>query len=142
MSDDFQAGLQPTARRGGDSAADRFLPSRKVLVVGALGMVGRAAMERFAGRADLQAVGLARRAADFAPDAIWLRADLRNADAARAALAPHRDVTHLVYAALNEQPSLVKGWRSADNMALNTRMLAHTLDALDGVPLAWPWAAR
>ena len=122
MSDDFQAGLQPTARRGGDSAADRFLAPRKVLVVGALGMVGRAA--------------------DFAPDAIWLRADLRNADAARAALAPHRDVTHLVYAALNEQPSLVKGWRSADNMALNTRMLAHTLDALDGLPLAWPWAAR
>ena len=108
---------------------------RKVLVVGALGMVGRAAMERFAGRTDLQAVGLARRAADFAPDAVWLRADLRDADAARAALAPHRDVTHLVYAALNEQPSLVKGWRSADNMALNTRMLAHTLDALDGAPL-------
>ena len=108
---------------------------RKVLVVGALGMVGRAAMERFAGRADLQAVGLARREADFAPDAVWLRADLRDADAARAALGPHRDVTHLVYAALNEQPTLVKGWRSADNMALNTRMLAHTLDALDGAPL-------
>ena len=105
---------------------------RKVLVVGALGMVGRAAMERFAGRSDLQALGLARRAADFAPDALWLRADLRDAESARAALAPHRDVTHVVYAALNEQPNLVQGWRSADNMALNTRMLAHTLDALGG----------
>ena len=55
----------------------------KVLVVGGLGMVGRAAMERFSGRPDLQAVGLARRAADFAPDATWVRADLRDADAAR-----------------------------------------------------------
>jgi nucleoside-diphosphate-sugar epimerase len=107
----------------------------KVLVVGGLGMVGRAAMERFSGRPDLQAVGLARRAADFAPDATWVRADLRDADAARAALAPHRDVTHLVYAALHEQPDLLQGWRDADNMALNTRMLAHTLDALDGAPL-------
>lgn len=108
---------------------------RKVLVVGALGMVGRAVMERFAGRADVQALGLARRAADFAPDAIWLRADLQDAAATRAALAPHRDITHVVYAALHEQPNLVQGWRSADNMALNTHMLAHTLDALDGAAL-------
>ena len=98
-------------------------------------MVGRAAMERFAGRSDLQALGLARRAADFAPGAIWLQADLRDAQATRAALAPHGDVTHVVYAALNEQPNLVQGWRSADNMALNTRMLANTLDALAGAPL-------
>ena len=109
--------------------------ARKVLVVGALGMVGRAAMERFAGRADVQAVGLARRAADFAQAATWLRADLQDADAARAALAPHRDVTHVVYAALHEQPQLVQGWRSADNMALNTRMLANTLAALADAPL-------
>ena len=108
---------------------------RKVLVVGALGMVGRAAMERFSARADVQAVGLARRVADFAPDATWVRADLRDADAARAALAPHRDVTHVVYAALHEQPDLLQGWRDPDNMALNTRMLANTLDALAGAPL-------
>jgi nucleoside-diphosphate-sugar epimerase len=105
---------------------------RKLLVLGALGMVGRAAMQRFAGRSDVQALGLARRSADFAPDATWLQADLRDAEATRAALAPHRDVTHVVYAALNEQPELVQGWRSADNMALNTRMLANTLAALDG----------
>jgi nucleoside-diphosphate-sugar epimerase len=104
----------------------------KVLVVGGLGMVGRAAMERFSGRPGLQAVGLARREADFAPEATWVRTDLRDADATRAALAPHRDVTHIVYAALHEQPDLLQGWRNADNMALNTRMLANTLDALDG----------
>ena len=107
----------------------------KVLVVGALGMVGRAAMERFSNRADLQAVGLARRAADFAPQATWVRADLQDAAAARTALAPHQDTTHVVYAALHEQPNLVQGWRSADNMALNTCMLANTLNALDSAPL-------
>ena len=107
----------------------------KVLIVGALGVVGRAAMERFAGRGDVQVVGLARRAADFAADATWVSADLRDREATRSALAPHRDTTHVVYAALNEQPELVQGWRDADNVALNTLMLRNTLDALEGAPL-------
>lgn len=64
-----------------------------------------------------------------------MRADLRDAQTTRAALAPHRDTTHLVYAALNELPDLLQGWRDAANMALNTRMLANTLDALDAAPL-------
>ena len=107
----------------------------KLLVVGALGLVGRAVVERFAGRPGVQVLGLARRSSDFAPGAEWLQADLLDAAATRAALAPHRDITHVVYAALQEQPNLVQGWRSADNMAQNTTMLAHLLAALDGAPL-------
>ena len=110
--------------------------AKKLLVVGALGVVGRAVMERCAGRAGLQVVGLARRAPDFAPGATWVSADLRDAAATRAALAPHRDTTHVVYAALNEQPNLLHGWRDPDNVALNTLMLNHTLAALDTAPLA------
>lgn len=107
----------------------------KVLIAGALGVVGRAAMERFAARGDMEVVGFARRRPDFAPGATWISADLRDRDATRAALAAHRDVTHVVYAALNEQPALVRGWRDADNAALNTSMLKNTLDALDDAPL-------
>src|SRR5437016_5151114 len=107
----------------------------KVLVVGALGVVGRAAMERFAARHDMQVVGLARRTADFAPEAAWVSADLRDREATQAALAPHRDATHVVYAALNEQPDLVQGWRDTANVALNTQMLRNLLDALAGAPL-------
>jgi nucleoside-diphosphate-sugar epimerase len=110
-------------------------PRKKLLVVGALGVVGRAVMERFAGHENLDAVGLARRAPDFAPNATWVSADLRDGDATLAALKPHRDATHLVYAALNEQPELVAGWRDPDNAALNTRMLANTFAALDTAPL-------
>ena len=124
-----------TADMTADMTAPRMTAPRKLLVVGALGIVGRAALQHFSGRPGLQTVGLARRVADFAPEASWVRADLRDAEATRAALAPHRDATHVVYAALNEQPGLVQGWRDADNMALNTRMLANTLDALDGAPL-------
>ncbi len=111
-------------------------PRRKVLVVGALGVVGRAAVERFAGRAHVEVVALARRAPDFAPGATWISADLRDAEATRGALAAHTDVTHLVYAALNEQPDLLQGWRAQENVDLNTAMLRHTLDALADAPLS------
>jgi nucleoside-diphosphate-sugar epimerase len=107
----------------------------KVLIVGALGVVGRAAMERFAARDDTSVVGVARRAPDFAPGATWVSADLRDREATLSALAPHRDATHVVYAALNEQADLVHGWRDPANVALNTLMLRNTLDALDGAPL-------
>ncbi len=107
----------------------------KLLVIGALGVVGRAVMQRFAGRAGIATVGLARRTPDFAPEATWISADLRDAQATREALAAHSDATHVVYAALNEQADLVRGWRDPENVALNNRMLANTLDALRGAPL-------
>jgi nucleoside-diphosphate-sugar epimerase len=107
----------------------------KLLIVGALGVVGRAVMERFAGRPDMELVGLARRTADFAPQATWVSADLRDAEGTRHALAPHRDATHVVYAALNEQPDLLRGWRAPENVALNTLMLRNTMDALQGAQL-------
>lgn len=109
---------------------------RKLLVVGALGVVGRATMERFAGRESAEVIGLARRTPDFAPGATWISTDLRDAQATAAALAPHRDITHVVYAALNEQPDLLHGWRDPENVALNTAMLTNTLAALEGAPLA------
>jgi nucleoside-diphosphate-sugar epimerase len=112
-----------------------IMTTKKVLVVGALGVVGRAVMEHLAGRDDVHCVGLSRRAPDFAPGAVWISADLRDAEATRRALAGHGDITHVVYAALNEQPDLLKGWRDPDNVALNTRMLAHTLQALRDAPL-------
>lgn len=107
----------------------------KLLVVGALGVVGRAVMARFAGQPGLELVGLARRASDFAPQATWVSADLRDTESTRQALAPHQDATHVVYAALNEQPDLLRGWRDPDNVALNNLMLRNTLDALRGAPL-------
>jgi len=108
---------------------------KKLVVAGALGVVGRAVVEHFAGRTGLEVVGLARRSPDFAPQVTWVSADLRDPEATRRALAPHRDATHLVYAALNEQADLVQGWRDATNAALNTQMLQHTLAALEGAPL-------
>ena len=117
----------------------------KLLVAGALGVIGRAVVLRLAAHGDVQVIGLARRAPDTglveqlrgAPNPVqWLRCDLRDAEATRAALAPHRDATHLVYAALYEKPELVRGWLAPDHVDVNAAMLANTLAALDGAPLA------
>jgi nucleoside-diphosphate-sugar epimerase len=117
----------------------------KLLVTGALGVIGRAVVERLSARADVQVVGLARRAPDAglaeslrgAPNPVqWLRCDLRDAAATRAALAPHRDTTHLVYAALFEKPELIRGWLAPDHVDVNAAMLASTLAALDAAPIA------
>ena len=108
----------------------------KVLIAGALGVVGRAVVERFVGRAGIEVVALSRRAPDFAAQATWVACDLRDPAATAAALAGHRDTTHIVYAALSEQPDLVRGWRDAGNAALNTAMLRNLLDALHGAPIA------
>lgn len=108
----------------------------KVLIAGALGVVGRAMVERFAGRPGLEVAALSRRRADFGPSVCWVSTDLRDPKASSEALAPHRDTTHLIYAALSEQPDLVRGWRDSTNAAQNTAMLRHTLDALRSAPLA------
>jgi nucleoside-diphosphate-sugar epimerase len=117
----------------------------KLLVTGALGVIGRAVVERLCARADLQVVGLARRAPDAglvealraaAHPVQWVSCDLRDAAATRAALAPHRDATHLVYAALYEKPELIRGWLAPDHVDVNAAMFANTLAALEPAPLA------
>jgi nucleoside-diphosphate-sugar epimerase len=93
----------------------------------------------------VQVVGLARRAPDGglehalrdAPNAVqWVRCDLTDAAATRAALAPHRDATQLVYAALYEKPELILGWLAPDHVDVNGAMLRNTFAALEGAPLA------
>ena len=104
---------------------------RKVVVAGALGLVGRAVVEHFAdGSTDWEVVGLSRRAPDFESSARFVGVDLRDASASRAALAEHADATHIVYAALFEKPSLARGWFEADHLEINRGMLANLLDAL------------
>ena len=117
---------------------------KKLLVTGALGVIGREVVERLSARADVEVVGLARRAPDAglvealrgaANPVRWLGCDLRDPAATRAALAPHRDTTHLVYAALHEKPELVRGWLAPDHVDVNAAMLASTLTALESAPL-------
>ncbi len=75
-----------------------------VLIAGALGLVGRAALEHFEAQEGWDIVAMARRAPDFPTRARFLSADLTDPANCREKLAPLRGVTRVVYAALFEKP--------------------------------------
>jgi nucleoside-diphosphate-sugar epimerase len=77
-----------------------------VLIAGALGLVGRAALEHFEAREGWDIVAMARRAPDFPTGARFLPVDLTRPAECRERLAPLRGVTRIVYAALFEKPDL------------------------------------
>ena len=72
----------------------------KILVAGASGLVGHAAIDHFASLADWEVVGVSRRIPADLPGAELLSVDLTDPAACESAFAAMDDVTHLVYAAL------------------------------------------
>jgi nucleoside-diphosphate-sugar epimerase len=102
---------------------------KTVLVAGATGLVGYAALKHFAQAPDTDVVAVSRRA----PPGISIRhlaLDLTDAAACRRAAETMRDVTHVVYAALFELPGLVEGWRNDQQITTNDRMLRNLLGPL------------
>jgi nucleoside-diphosphate-sugar epimerase len=106
---------------------------KTVLVAGASGLVGTAAVERFlADGAEVIAVSRRRPEVDSDRSFRHLSLDLTDADACRAAAGALREVTHVVFAAVYEMPGLVAGWTDPHQMAVNENMLRNLLDALTG----------
>ena len=73
---------------------------RKVLVVGALGLVGRAVVEALEGQDGCEVVAVSRRRPDFPTQVRFLQLDLTDRAACRQQLGRLDGVTHIVYAAL------------------------------------------
>jgi nucleoside-diphosphate-sugar epimerase len=105
--------------------------AKRVLVAGALGVVGRASIEHFTRQPDCEVIALARRKPDFDTPATFVSLDLRDGDACRQTLGAIGDVSHVVFAALHEQPSLVSGWTEAEHITTNLAMLRNTIDGVE-----------
>jgi nucleoside-diphosphate-sugar epimerase len=101
-----------------------------ILVAGATGLVGFAAMKHFAGRG-YKVTALSRRKPFETFGATHLPLDLTDRAACADALSRMSDVTRVVYAALYEKPGLVAGWREADQIETNKRMLENLFDPLE-----------
>jgi nucleoside-diphosphate-sugar epimerase len=103
-----------------------------VLIVGATGVVGHAALEHFAALPNWRVVTLSRRRPDLPPGFTGrhLSVDLLDPMACAQALQVVPEVSHVVYAALFEKPGLVKGWREDDQMQTNLVMLRNLLEPL------------
>jgi nucleoside-diphosphate-sugar epimerase len=100
-----------------------------VLVAGATGLVGEAAVEAFAA-AGWDVIAVSRRTPEPVGKFQRLAVDLTDAAACRDAFGALSEVTHVVYAALFEKPGLIAGWREADQMATNLAMLRNLMAPL------------
>ena len=105
--------------------------SKKVLIAGASGNVGSAAVDAFL-REGWDVVALSRRRPEVADprDFQHVQVDLLDSEESRRALGGVTGVTHVVFAALSEKPGLISGWNDPAQMDINLRMLQHCLDPL------------
>lgn len=108
----------------------------KMLIAGALGLTGRAAVQHFLDQG-WGVVGLSRRTPeqayrDFHSEAHYISCDLRDAADCQAKLGGLTDITHAVYSAVYETSDLDAGWTrgAEDFVGTNVRMLANFLDAV------------
>lgn len=99
------------------------MPRRTVLIVGALGVVGRAALDLFTSDREHRTIGLSRRKPDFETGADWITADLMDREGLERAIAGVEDITHVVYAALHEEAGLLAGWNASTQINTNVLML-------------------
>lgn len=108
------------------------MSSRKYLVLGALGLVGRAVLRALERRGD-EVIAISRRQPDSSGTARFVSLDLTDRDACAATFgrAEFADVSHVVYAALHEKPELIAGWRDPEQIRINTEMLRNVLDFVE-----------
>lgn len=107
------------------------IASNKVLISGASGLIGVAAIEKFLS-AGWQVVGVSRRKPEIPSgrDFEFISVDLQDERATRAAFEPLTDVTHIAYAALHEKSELVAGWSSRDQIDTNNAMLRNVVEPI------------
>ena len=107
------------------------MPPKKVLIAGATGLVGYAAMKHFAAEKDCEVIAVSRRRPDETHGACWHQLDLSDAVACSKAAPEFAGVTHLVYAALYERPGLVAGWQEEAQIRINDLMLQNLFGPLE-----------
>ena len=107
--------------------------SKRVLVIGASGLVGFETARHFCETPGCEVVVASRRPPHDALDARFVAVDLADdAGCAEVLAREAAGTTHLVYAGLYEKPQLVAGWLDAEHIATNVRMFKNVLDAVDG----------
>ena len=101
----------------------------KVVVFGATGVIGRAALAHFSQLPECEVIGVSRRAVDV-DGVTHVPLDLLDRRACELASPGMAGVTHVVYAALQEADDLTAGWRDRALMERNLAMFSNALEPL------------
>jgi nucleoside-diphosphate-sugar epimerase len=104
---------------------------KKVVIAGATGLVGNAALRYFGANGGAAVIALSRRRPRDLRGARHVALDLTDAVQCRAVASELEGATHLIYAALYEEPNLVDGWRNAHQIDINDWMLRNLMAALE-----------
>jgi nucleoside-diphosphate-sugar epimerase len=107
--------------------------SKKVVVAGATGLVGNAALRHFGALPSCDVVALARRKPRELYGARHVPIDLGDPAQCLRVAAELQGTTHLIYAALYEASNLVDGWRDPNQIRTNDLMLRNLMAALEPV---------
>jgi len=104
---------------------------KTVLIAGASGLVGRAALRHFAALSGWSAIGVSCRVSNNDGGATLLSLDLCDASACRTMIERvGSKVTHLIFAAQYEAPGLAPGWFDPHAIERNDRMLRNFFEPL------------
>lgn len=107
------------------------MANKKVLIAGASGVIGFAAMQRFARSEGWEVIGVSRRKPAGLPANVeHLAVDLTDVAATKSAFGGLNGVTHVAYAALFEKPGLFAGWLDEETMEVNAAMLRNIMEPL------------
>jgi len=108
--------------------------TKKVLVLGASGVVGYSALERFLDDG-CEVISVSRRKPEISSGKSFkhFSVDLRDDEQSREVFSKLSDVTHVVYAALFEKPGLIEGWKAQDQMDTNLQMMKNVFEPLCAV---------
>ena len=111
---------------------DRPAVKKKVVIAGASGLVGSAAVRLFAARDDWDVVAVSRRPPlDVQACVRHVPVDLRDAPACAQVFGAMPDVTHVIYAAVSEKPGdIYGGWSDPAQIAQNAAMLRNLFEPL------------
>ncbi|HEX4507365.1 MAG TPA: NAD-dependent epimerase/dehydratase family protein [Alphaproteobacteria bacterium] len=111
------------------------MAGKKILIVGASGLVGTASVKLFSGAPDWEVVAVSRRV-PFVPlgKARHIPVDLLNEAQCREVFGAMSDVTHIAYCAVNEQEgNMVASWQDPVQAGKNMAMLRNVFDPLIAV---------
>jgi nucleoside-diphosphate-sugar epimerase len=107
------------------------MADKRVVVAGATGLVGSAALRHFGSLGGCEVVALSRRRPRDLYGARYVPLDLTDAAQCARMAVELQGATHLVYAALYEAPNLIAGWRDESQIRTNDLMLRNLMAVLE-----------